>query len=108
MNLDIAKVRVSGGGAKSPFWRQMLADIFSSSVTTLANTEGSAYGAALLALAGDGPYASVEEVCATAIKEVSSVVPVPHECAVYQRGYEVYSVLYPTLKPIYGLIHQME
>ena len=107
MNLDIAKVRVSGGGAKSPFWRQMLADIFSSSVTTLANTEGSAYGAALLALAGAGPYASVEEVCATAIKEASSVVPVPHECAVYQRGYEVYGVLYPTLKPIYGLIHQM-
>jgi xylulokinase len=86
----------------------MLADIFSSSVTTLANTEGSAYGAALLALAGDGPYASVEEVCGVAIKEVSSVVPVPHECAVYQRGYEVYSVLYPTLKPIYGLIRQME
>jgi xylulokinase len=107
MGIEISNVRVSGGGAKSLFWRQMLADIFSTSVATLANTEGSAYGAALLALAGDGPYASVEDVCATAIKEVSRVVPVAHDSAVYQRGYEVFSVLYPTLKPIYGLIHQM-
>ena len=100
-------MRVSGGGARSAFWRQMLADIFSTSVTTLENKEGSAYGAALLALAGDGPYKSVDEVCAACIREVDSMVPSPHESAVYQRGYEAYSVLYPTLKPFYGIINQM-
>jgi xylulokinase len=108
MGLDIQSVRVSGGGARSLFWRQMLANIFSTSVATLANTEGSAYGAALLALAGDGPYKSVDEVCAACIREVDCLIPSPHESAVYQRGYEVYSVLYPTLKPIYGVINQMQ
>jgi xylulokinase len=107
MSLDIHSVRVSGGGARSLFWRQMLADIFSTGVSTLANTEGSAYGAALLALAGDGPYKTVDEVCAACIREVDCLIPSPHESAVYQRGYEVYSVLYPTLKPVYGVINQM-
>jgi xylulokinase len=107
MSMDISSVRVSGGGAKSLFWRQMLADIFSSAVSTLENTEGSAYGAALLALAGVGPYASVEDVCAATIRETERLVPVAHESAVYQRGYEVFSVLYPTLKPVYGVIQQM-
>jgi xylulokinase len=105
--MEIGSVRVSGGGAKSKFWRQMLADIFGSGVSTLANTEGSAYGAALLALAGAGEYASVEEVCAACVRETERVVPVAHESAVYQRGYEVFSVLYPTLKPVYGIIQQM-
>jgi len=107
MGMDITSVRLSGGGAKSAFWRQMLADIFSTSVTTLENKEGSAYGAALLALAGDGPYKSVDEVCAACIREVDSMVPSPHESATYQRGYQAYTVLYPTLKPFYGIINQM-
>ena len=107
MNLDIHAVRLSGGGARSLFWRQMLADIFSTGVATLENQEGSAYGAALLALAGDGPYKSVDEVCEACIREVDCLIPSPHESAVYQRGYEVYSVLYPTLKPVYGIINQM-
>ena len=109
MHLDVGTVRVSGGGANSPLWRQMLADIFGAGVATLQNKEGSAYGAALLALAGiGGAYSSVEELCAACIRETDRVVPTAHESAVYQRGYEVYTVLYPTLKPVYGIIHQME
>ena len=52
----MSKVRLSGGGAKSPFWHQMFADIFGPRVVTLASQEGSAYGAALLALVGTGEY----------------------------------------------------
>jgi len=107
MGVDVNTVRASGGGAKSPFWRQMLADIFRRGITTLENSEGSAYGAALLALAGCGPYASVEEVCAVAVKEADSLIPNVHESDAYQRGYEVFSILYPTLKPVYSLIQQL-
>ena len=107
MGVEVQTVRASGGGAKSLFWRQMLADIFRRGITTLENTEGSAYGAALLALAGVGEYASVEEVCGVAIREADSLVPNVHESAAYERGYEVFSVLYPTLKPVFGLIHQL-
>jgi xylulokinase len=102
--VDVQAVRASGGGAQSPFWRQMLADIFGSKISTLENKEGSAFGAALLAMVGSGAFGSVEEACAATIKEVDSVVPSAHELAAYKRGYEAFSVLYPTLKPITGLI----
>jgi xylulokinase len=107
MGVEVRGVRASGGGARSAFWRQMLADILGVSIATLENKEGSAYGAALLAMAGSGAFASVEEACAATVREADSLVPFAHTSAAYQRGYEVYSVLYPTLKPIYSLIHQL-
>jgi xylulokinase len=108
MGVEVNNVRASGGGAKSPFWRQMLADIFHRGISTLENTEGSAYGAALLALAGGGgEYKNVQELCAVAVKEADRLIPNVHEAAAYERGYEVFTVLYPTLKPVFGLIHQL-
>src|SRR5579884_4316202 len=73
MGVPLRSVRASGGGAKSLFWRQMLADIFSKRVVTLESQEGSAYGAALLALVGTGVYGSVPECCRAVIREVDSV-----------------------------------
>ncbi len=64
MGVEVNSVRMSGGGANSPFWRQILSDILGVTVSTLTNKEGSAYGAALLALTGGGQYATVEECCA--------------------------------------------
>src|SRR5580700_362642 len=63
LGVPLSSVRVSGGGARSTFWRQLLADILGHQVVTLETQEGSAYGAALLALAGTGEYGSVPEVC---------------------------------------------
>ena len=63
LGVPLNSVRASGGGAKSAFWRQLLADILGKRVVTLETQEGSAYGAALLALAGTGEYGSVPEVC---------------------------------------------
>ncbi len=104
LGVPVNSVRLSGGGAKSAFWRQLFADIFGKRVVALASQEGSAYGAALLATVGTGAYASVPEVCRAVIKEVDSVAPRPHESQLYRRGHEVYRSLYPTLKPVYGLM----
>jgi len=98
LGVDIQSVRASGGGARSPFWRRMLADVFARRVVTLATQEGSAYGAALLALVGTGAYSSVEEVCAAAIRETDSVTPRPAESALYATGHARYQSLYPVLK----------
>ena len=106
LGVDPATVRLSGGGAKSPFWRQLLANVFATRVSTLASQEGSAYGAALLAAVGTGAYASVPEACAATIREADSLAPQSAESAVYQRGYEVYRTLYPTLKPLYPQMSQ--
>jgi xylulokinase len=104
LGIAVRSVRASGGGAKSAFWRQLLADIFEKPVVRLETQEGSAYGAALLALAGTGAYGSVPEVCQAAIHELDSLQPRAATARVYASGYQVYRSLYPALKPIYGMI----
>ncbi|MEP6537526.1 MAG: xylulokinase [Bryobacteraceae bacterium] len=104
MGVPITSVRVSGGGAKSAFWKQILADVFAKRVTTLESQEGSAYGAALLAMTGTGAFASVEEACRATIREVESIEPRPAESAQYRKLHRVFQAIYPALKPIYGLI----
>ncbi len=104
MEVPVESVRASGGGGQSAFWRQVLADIFGKRVSALESQEGSAYGAALLAMAGTGGFSSVPEACRAAVKEVSSVEPRARESQIYRRGYEVYKALYPSLRPLYGLI----
>lgn len=104
MGVPIDAVRASGGGGQSPFWRQILADVFAKRVVALKTQEGSAYGAALLSMVGTGAFASVPEACAAAIHEVGAVEPRSRETQIYVSGYEVYRALYPSLRPLYGLI----
>jgi xylulokinase len=101
MGVAIHSVRVSGGGARSAFWRQMLADVFDKPVVSLETQEGSAYGAALLALVGTGVYSSVPEVCQVAIREVDSIAPRPQESKSYAASHRVYQSLYPALQGFY-------
>ena len=107
LGVPLNSVRASGGGAKSAFWRQLLADILGHRVVTLETQEGSAYGAALLALTGTGEYGSVQEVCRNAIRETESVSPRPAETAYYAKAHTVYQALYPALKPIFGRIAEL-
>ena len=104
MGVPVDSVRVSGGGAKSPFWRQMLSDVFAKPAVTLETQEGSAYGAALLALVGSGVYATVPDACRAVVRETERVEPRSFESQRYARGHEVYTALYPVLKPVYRLI----
>lgn len=104
LGVPVRSVRVSGGGARSAFWRQLLADIFDRLVVTLETQEGSAYGAALLALAGTGEYSSVPEVCRAAIREVDCVRPRAAEAGLYVKAHQVYQSLYPALQPVYQAI----
>ena len=95
-------VRVSGGGAKSPVWRQILASVFGRRVVVLASQEGSAHGAGLLAMVGTGQFASVHEACAAAIQEVDSVEPRAEDAPIYDRAYQNFQDLYPALKPAFA------
>jgi xylulokinase len=104
LGVAVSSVRASGGGAQSPFWRQLLASILNKRVVTLETQEGSAYGAALLALAGTGEYTSVPEVCRAAIREHDSVLPLAPDATFYAKAYRTYQALYPALKPVYRQI----
>jgi xylulokinase len=102
MGVRLHSVRLSGGGAQSAFWRQLMADVFNKKIATLASQEGSAYGAALLAAVGTGAYTSVEECCSVAIREVDTVMPQPDLAREYARMHKIFQTIYPALKPIYG------
>jgi xylulokinase len=102
LGVAVSSVRASGGGARSPFWRQILADVFGKRVARLETQEGSAYGAGLLAMVGTGEYASIPEACAATIREADSVEPRALEAALYARAHGVYRGLYPALRPLFG------
>jgi xylulokinase len=103
-----AVVRLSGGGARSPFWHQLFADIFDLRVVTLATQEGSAYGAALLALVGTGEYASAVDVCEVAIHEVDGKDPDGASAALYRKRHDIYRTLYPALKSAFHDLGRLE
>jgi xylulokinase len=102
------RVRLSGGGAKSPFWHQLFADIFAQDVATLETQEGSAYGAALLALVGTGEFSSAVEACRAAVKEVEVKKPDPQAAEFYNNRYRVYCSLYPALRQIFHNIGELD
>ena len=95
------KVYTSGGGAASPLWRQMQADIFNLPVYTMsAASEGGAYGAVMVAGVGAGVWKNLTE--ATSILQVETeTLPNPANQAAYQEAFERYSALYPALKPVH-------
>ena len=96
----IKQVRVSGGGARSPLWRQILADVFDSELVTVNTTEGAAYGAALLAGVGAGAWADVDAACAASVKLTGSTPPQAEGVSAYAESYAIYRDLYPALKAI--------
>ncbi len=102
LGVPVASVRASGGGANSPFWRQVLADVLAKPVVTLATQEGSAFGAALLAMVGTGAFSSVPEVCRALVRAVSSLQPQDTNHELYAHGHRVYRALYPALKDSLG------
>lgn len=94
----IEQVRLSGGGARSPLWQQILADVLGTELVTVNTTEGAAYGAALLAGVGSGRWASVDAACAETIHVQGRVSPVAKRSGRYNDLYASYRELYPQLK----------
>jgi xylulokinase len=97
---EISQVRVSGGGARSPLWRQILADVLGVELVTVNTTEGAAYGSALLAGVGAGLWPDVDAACRDTVRLTGSTAPQPGELATYEKYYALYRQLYPALKDI--------
>lgn len=100
---NIDQVRVTGGGARSPLWRQILADVFNTDIVTVNTTEGAAYGAALLAAVGVGSFASVPDACDATIQITGKTEPGENVNA-YESQYPLYRELYPALQSIFHKI----
>ncbi len=93
----VARMRISGGGSRSPFWRQLMADVFRTEVATVNAAHGAAFGAALLAGAGVDHWSTVGEAARGIVKEAGVTTPNPGNAAIYDRAYQRYRALYPAL-----------
>ena len=107
MNIPIKEIRLSGGGARSPFWRQMQADIYGQPVVTINAEEGPAYGVALLAAAGTGAYKDVVEACKATISVVTKTKTQAAAKKTHNAAYPVYQQLYQSLKNDFASIQSL-
>jgi xylulokinase len=98
MGVASEQIRASGGGGRSTLWRQIQADVFGREMVTINATEGSAYGAALLAATGTGRFSSIQEACRSAIRITDRCVPDPARARLYEDYYGVYRKLYVQLR----------
>lgn len=105
--LKIRQIRLSGGGARSAFWRQLQADIYGTTCVTINAEEGPAYGAALLAATGCGEFASIKQACAAAIKVTRTIKPLAASKRRYAKLYAQYVRLYPALKDEFARIAEL-
>jgi xylulokinase len=102
LGLHSTEVRLSGGGARGMVWPQIQASIYGVNCVRVANLEGAAYGAALLAMTGTGRFKSVEQACDECVRIEDRIPPERGDTEVYGRGYELYRELYPRLKDVFA------
>ncbi len=101
LQLPLVNVRVGGGGARSPLWRQIQADTYGTPVETVAAEEGAAYGAAILAGVGAGIWPTVDAACDAVVRPAGRTDPDPNAVTVMNRHYEAFRRVYPALREIY-------
>ena len=98
MGVPVKQIRASGGGSRSPLWRQIQADMFGQPAVTINAEQGPAFGVALLAAVGAGEYKNVEEACKATISVVSKTNVQKPNKIVYDKMFPVYQQLYQSLK----------
>lgn len=94
------EIRLGGGGATSPLWRQIQADVYGQTVMTIKADEGAAFGAAILAGVGAGAWASVDQACEHAIEIDERVEPIESAFEALEKNYKTYKSLYSAMKTV--------
>lgn len=101
LGVKIERTRINGGGAKSPLWCRIVANVLNVKVDKINSEEGPAFGAAILAAVGCGRYTCVEEATEKLIKVIDTTEQDPKIVELYNKKYEVFKELYPTLKDMF-------
>jgi xylulokinase len=102
MKVPVRRIRLGGGGARSPLWRQIQADTYGLPVETVDAEEGAAYGAAILAGVGVKTWSSVDEACESIVRVAENIAPSSEHSPVLERAYAVYRRMYPAMKSIFN------
>jgi xylulokinase len=102
IHVPVERIRLGGGGARSPLWQQIQADVYAHEVEILKAEEGAAYGAAILAGVGSGCWKNVDEACDATVSVAKRVSPVRENSGIMQAGYQTYRRIYPALHSIFA------
>jgi xylulokinase len=100
IEVPVKTIRLGGGGARSPLWRQIQADVYGRQVETVEAEEGAAYGAAILAGVGAKAWPSVDAACGAVVRVSGSTTPNSSDSLVMDKAYAVYRRIYPAMKSI--------
>ena len=107
MGVPVNQIRVSGGGSKSPLWRQIQADVYGRPVETVLVDEGAAFGAALLAGVGGGIWRDVDDAADRIIRTAVAACPDRESIVIMNERYAAYRRLYPALRSLYAQGHSI-
>ena len=101
LGIKIERTKICGGGAKSPLWKKIIANVMNLKVDVLEVEEGPSMGGAMLAAVGCGAYPDVETIGKKMAHVVDTVEPEEELVAKYEEKYQKFKKLYPTLKPLF-------
>ncbi len=104
LDVPVREMRVSGGGAKSQLWKQILADMMDQPACTINAEQGPAYGVSLLAAVGSGQFKNIEEACKATIEVVKKVPPRKPAVKTYNKMFPIYQSLYRSLRESFHAI----
>ena len=101
LGIQIERTKICGGGAKSPLWKKIIANVMNLKVDVIESEEGPGYGAAILAAVGCGAYESVEAATEKLVKVVDTVEPSQELVAKYEERYQNFRKIYPAMKGLF-------
>ena len=104
LGIPIERTKICGGGAKSPLWKQIVANILNVKVDILENEDGHSMGGAMLAAVACGEYENVEEAAKAIVRVVDTIEPDPALAAKYEERYQKFKEIYPRCKDIFALL----
>ena len=105
LGLSIERSKLCGGGARSPLWRTIFANVLNIALDIPQTEEGPGYGGAMLAMVGCGAYASVSDCAAQLVHVKETVEPDPAIAARYEERYQQFKAIYPTMKSLFKLLN---
>lgn len=101
LGIDLKRTKICGGGAKSPLWKKIIANVLNLKVDVIESEEGPAMGGAMLAAVACGEYKSVEEIADKVVKIVDTVEPDSVLVEKYEARYARFKEIYPACKPVF-------
>lgn len=101
LGIPVERTKICGGGAKSPLWKKIVANVMNLKVDVVESEEGPGYGGAILAAVGCGEFASVEAAASKLVKVIDTVEPDPELAAKYEERYQKFKQIYPTVKGLF-------